>query len=648
MAKCHMIFPLCGCKPVPVFAEESTATHIGLPPDQLLVEGPDPALVEKYQEVEKLRAKIKRRRQRERFSLFFQEAWKATNPGTILEWGPHIQAVCDHVQWQLEDRAKAKVDHTYKLRAQNLVINVPPRSLKTKILTYATIWAWLRWPEMRIMYLSANPRVALNSARDARDLVISNWFQKTHEIDWTIRTDQNALSDLGNTRGGARIARGLDATITGEGAEWIIIDDPHDLRDSIENIEKCIEGYDSAVHNRINDPRAAIRTCIMQRVNIMDFTAHILKKDWVHVRIPMEYESKPMCTCKTCVAGVNPYGWKDHRTEEGEILHPRFTQEFLDGERMRLGPFGYAAQMQQRPAVAGGGRLKKEWWGFSRLSDVHAGDHPRPPGCTQDSEVRVIPKIEAGWNRGKYDLDWVVISVDAANKKTERGSAYGLLCVGGKDMRRFVLDDRTRRGEFNEILDVLKDMIVVWRPEKLLVEAKAAGPSLMSSLDGEMKDGKLIACRECKVGLLQDLHRVEEYWIAHCRECNQVLGGPGQQLPQRHEDCQEPVPQKPGLHMEAKVDAHWQGTCNKCGHKGAGDALTFAIESIEVDIDKERRVDAILPQIAARLVYLLEGAPWLAEFVEEHALFPESPWNDRVDALSQVLEYYKDGPFYVL
>lgn len=471
----------------------------------------------------------------------------------------------------------------------------------TMILTYWTVWVWLRWPGMRIMYLSANPRVALNSARQARDLILSSWFQKTHEPEWEIRTDQNALSDLGNSAGGARIARGLDSTITGEGCDALCIDDPHDLRDSIENIEKVIEGYDSAVGNRINDPRTAIRIAIMQRVNVMDFAAHVLRQGWCHVRIPMEYEAKPMCSCKVCQDGVNPFGWKDTRTVEGEVLHPRFTPSFLENERIRLGPFGYAAQMQQRPAVAGGGRLKKEYWGFFRLSGHHAGDHPRPAGCDQTSPSRVVERHKSGWNRGKLDLDWTVITVDAANKKTERGSAYGLLAMGGKEMRRFILDDRTQRGEFTDILEIIRDMIIQWRPDKLLVEAKAAGPSLMASLEDEMSSGRL---------------RAHDYDINR----NAV-------------ECKGRVV---------------EGVCKGCGERTEGTPITCPIEAIEVDMDKERRVDAVLPQIAARLVYLLEGARWGGDFVEEHALFPESPWNDRVDALTQVLEAYREGPFYVL
>jgi phage terminase large subunit-like protein len=611
MAKCHLIYPLCGCDQKVAAPALEDAPLVGIPPTQVLVE-PDPEvdeeMLETLQQFLELRKKIKRRKLKDSLAMFFKEAWAAMKPGTLLEWGPHIQAVCDHVQWQLEDRARAKHDPTYKHRAQNIVINVPPRSLKTSVLTYATVWAWLRWPDMRIMYLSANPRVAWNSARDARDLIISGWFQKTFDPEWKIRTDQNALTDLGNTAGGARISRGLDGAVTGEGAEWQIVDDPHDLRDSIENIEKCIEGYDSAVANRINDPRSSIRTCIMQRVNIIDLTAHVLKKGWIHVRIPMEYEAKPMCTCTTCVTGVSPFGWKDFRTTEGEVLHPRFTPEFLAGERQRLMEFGYASQHQQRPAVAGGGRIRKDYWGFFRLSGHHAGDHPRPAGCTT-SEARVVEKHRNGWNRGKWALDWTVITVDAANKKTDRGSAYGMLAIGGKDMRRFVLDDRTRRGEFPEILDVLRDMIVTWRPDAIMIEAKAAGPSLMSSLENEMAAGKLRA------------HDLDAAGID--TGCN-------------------------GLVVSIEVEGGQLWKCKKCGVETNGNPIICGVNGIEVDMDKERRVDAVLPQIAARVCYLLEGAEWLDAFVEEHALFPQSPWNDRVDALSQALEHYKDGPFYVL
>lgn len=212
----------------------------------------------------------------ESFRDFFEHAFSITNPGTVLQMGPHIVAMLDHIQWQLEDRDRALRDPTFVMRAQNLLINVPPRSLKTTVLVFATVWCWLRWPTMNILYLSANPRVAQDGARAAQDLIVSEWFQQTMAPAWSLREDQNALVSFGNTLGGIRRARGLDSMITGEGADWICIDDPHDMRDTEHEIRMTINGYDSAVANRINDPRTSIRTAIMQRFRDNDFSGHVL------------------------------------------------------------------------------------------------------------------------------------------------------------------------------------------------------------------------------------------------------------------------------------------------------------------------------------------------------------------------------------
>lgn len=524
----------------------------------------------KIAQIEELRIKILRRKGRESLAEFFKQSWHIINPGVQLEWGKHIEALCFHVQCQLEDRARAQDDPTYKIRAQNMVINCPPRSLKSAVLAVGTVWAWLRWPSMKILFLSANPRVSQNSARMARDLITNEWFRETYQPTWTIRRDQDALSDMGNTAGGMRLARGLDSTVTGEGSAWLIIDDPHDLRDTVSQIAATMEGYKSAVHNRVNDPRTSIRTCIMQRVGPNDFTGEMLPNGWFHVRIPMEFELEPHCPCETCV-GVNVFGWSDWRTTEGEVVHPRFTSEFLEAERLRLGSFGYAAQMQQRPVPAGGNRVRADYWRFFRLEGHYAGDRNRPPGCVSKEEH---PTFVVGKRHGRWELDWVVISVDPAAKKTERGSNWGLLAIGGKDNRRFILDDRTRRGDINEILDVIRSMIVMWRPDKLIIEAKVLGPALEDTIREEIATGKI-----------RDLD---------------------------------------------------------------GKPLITVIDAIDPQGEKEQRLDAVLTTLAANLVYLLEGAPWLEELVAEHSAFPNGARNDRVDAMTQALNHVKPNDYAAL
>lgn len=212
----------------------------------------------------------------ESLAAFFELAWRVVNPSTPLEVGPHVDAMCHHIQGQLEDRDRALHDPTFTMRAQNLLINIPPRCLKTTVLVVATVWCWLRWPSMKILYLSTNPRVSINGARMARDLLHSPWFQQTFRPQWQVRDDQEALLSLGNTATGVRVSRGLGSQVVGEGADWICIDDPHGMTDSDNDIRSTIETYDAAVANRINNPRTSIRTAIMQRFREFDFSGHVL------------------------------------------------------------------------------------------------------------------------------------------------------------------------------------------------------------------------------------------------------------------------------------------------------------------------------------------------------------------------------------
>jgi predicted phage terminase large subunit-like protein len=52
---------------------------------------------------------------------------------------------------------------------------------------------------------------------------------------------------------------------------------------------------------------------------------------------------------------------------------------------------------------------------------------------------------------------------------------------------------------------------------------------------------------------------------------------------------------------------------------------------------KEARARVVLPRVAAGQVYLPDGAPWLVEWVEEFAAFPDGRHDDQIDTLSQAV-----------
>jgi len=67
----------------------------------------------------------------------------------------------------------------------------------------------------------------------------------------------------------------------------------------------------------------------------------------------------------------------------------------------------------------------------------------------------------------------------------------------------------------------------------------------------------------------------------------------------------------------------------------------FAIRPVKPDGDKQSRAHAISPAIEAGKVFLPEGAPWLPDFLEEMANFPNGLHDDIVDSVSQALNHLR-------
>lgn len=382
---------------------------------------------------------------------FLLGAWHEIEPGTPFEDGPHIRAICDHIQWQLEDRAIAlgllpKPPGWAKMRAQNLLIRIPPRSLKTVIATIcATAWAWLRWPTLRILSLSSNPRVMTEASDRTRGLIRSEWYQTTFRPRWTIRQDQDGVGKFGNTAGGWRMARGMLSRITGEGADWLLIDDPHDgaevyskaKRDAVNN------KWRRSVSNRVNDPRFAIRTSVMQALHSDDWGQHRIADGWGVLLIRMEFEVRDTLR-------RSPYGWQDWRRVAGEPLHARFTAEWRAQEKKDKGALDWAAQYQQDPAPLDGGIVKE-------ADLVYYDELP--------------PRLD-GW----------LITVDAAFKKNmaATGSRVSVQVIAWRGPDRYVVDANTAGMDMDETMTAI-DLFKTQYPlaRLILIEDKANGTDII-------------------------------------------------------------------------------------------------------------------------------------------------------------------------
>jgi predicted phage terminase large subunit-like protein len=97
------------------------------------------------------------------------------------------------------------------------------------------------------------------------------------------------------------------------------------------------------------------------------------------------------------------------------------------------------------------------------------------------------------------------------------------------------------------------------------------------------------------------------------------------------------------------LGARWKPSEILIEDKASGQSLlqelqrdtALAIRPIKVDVDKLARAQAATPTIEAKRVFLPESAPWLAQFVDEHAAFPNAAFDDQVDSSTQFLNHVR-------
>jgi predicted phage terminase large subunit-like protein len=416
------------------------------------------------------RAIARIRVQCESLSGFVRAAWHVLEPGTPLVWGPHLDAVCDHVQ------AVITGDPESPGWVQNLMINVPPGTMKSLILAvFAPAWMWIDRPQWRVICASGNPRVVERDASKCRDLLKSEWYQRVFTPPWRFADDSDAKLLFRNTAKGFRQGVTVAAPITGDRADCLIIDDPNDAADVVSKAERDRVNYwyTYAFANRVNNLDRSTRLLIMQRLHEEDLTGYLRAQEpdnWASLIIPMEFEADGPSTKPTAL------GWVDWRYTEGESLCPiRFTEKALSGEKRRMGAAGYAGQYQQRPSPAEGNKFLRTWWRFYR-EDGQPVKQTRPKGCNE-YDARVLPKV----------FDQVVESWDLTFKGALENDWVVGIKVGRVGADKYVLGRIRRKMGFGKSKEAVKEMHA--RPPlawEVCVEEKANGAGVIEELKAEI------------------------------------------------------------------------------------------------------------------------------------------------------------------
>jgi len=375
------------------------------------------------------------------FVAFVERAFRELNPQTEYRHNWHIEVIAE----ALEECRTGK--------QQRLIINVPPRSLKSHMTSISFV-AWLLGhnPAAQIICASYAQDLSNDLAAACRSLMATEWYQDLFRST-RLASLRSAVHDFATTEKGSRLATSVGGVLTGRGADLIIIDDPLKPDEALSETQrnKVNDWYDHTLVSRLNDKRTGCIILIMQRLHEDDLVGHVLDKGtWKVLRFPAIAETDETHVVET------PYGTRGFRRRAGEALHSeREPLEVLNQLREIQGEYNFAGQYQQAPAPLGGGLVKT--------------------GCFKTYTVAEKPE----------QFEMIFQSWDTANKPKPPNDYSVCTTWGLKEKHIYLLHVFRKRLRYPELKRAVRDQAEAFSPQTILIEDKASGTQLIQELASE-------------------------------------------------------------------------------------------------------------------------------------------------------------------
>lgn len=376
------------------------------------------------------------------FRQFIWNAWPILEPTKILQWNKHLDAIVDHLEAVRDGRI------------EELMINVPPRTMKSLIVSVMwPCYLWTQEPSLRFILSSSTSDLVTSLSLKRRTLLQSTWYKERWGNVFKLASDQNVKQKVHNDKQGVMHGIALlNATATGFGCDWLIIDDPHDVKhaESKAKIEQAKIGY-AGMWSRNDNPKKPKTVLVAQRIGADDLCGSLLKEkdcNWVLLCIPMIFET-------AFAQPPTSIGWKDWRTKEGELLWPkRFTHKYIEKAKIKLNVFGFAAQHQQRPKLIDGGLFDTKK--FKRIDMVNflllrkniVRFHRHWDLASTDEKFSKDPDYTAGLLMAIDKNDHIYI-IDYNKFRLSPGDSEN-------EIRRIAVDDRKRWGNVSYSVETEK------------------------------------------------------------------------------------------------------------------------------------------------------------------------------------------------
>jgi hypothetical protein len=362
---------------------------------------------------------------------FICKVFDTINPGISFNNAWYIDVISDYLENLSGDTGK------------RLIINIPPRCLKSVSISVA----WPAWilgasPHKRIIVASYSQHLSIKHSLDCRAIMQSSWYQDLFP-GTAISTSQNKKDKFMTTKFGFRMATSVGGSITGEGADILIVDDPHNPTyiHSHKMRSKAINWFEQTFVSRLNNQQTGSIVIVMQRLHNQDLSGHLLKKDgWELLKIPAISDLQNEIRSPKTI----------YSFPEGTLIDTqRLPMVVLKKIEQELGSANFKAQYLQNPEEANLGMLKTK-------------------EITFYDELPVFESIYQSW--------------DTAIKVSHLSDYSVCTTWGVFQSKYYLIDFLCQKLEYSYLKENVIKLAKKWLPKTILIEDKASGQSLIQDL----------------------------------------------------------------------------------------------------------------------------------------------------------------------
>ena len=379
-----------------------------------------------------------------KFKNFFIKSFASLSPTNnfINNW--HIDLLCEALECIFYGKIK------------RLIVCMPPRYMKSLCISTAfPAWALGNDPSHKIIVASYAMPLAEKLSIDTRTIIEQEWFAK-HFPNTALNQRINSKRKFATNMEGFRLATSVNGSLTGEGCDILIADDPQKPL-NIENKkyrDKTFDWLSNTFFSRLNNKKQGKIVIVMQRLHEDDIIGRLTENkienkliqkinNWHIINLPAIAKSD------------------DFFRKKGEALNEKMEDiETLGIIEKQMGNYYFNAQYQQSPQNAICGFLKK-------------------------SQMKIINE--------KIILNLpVFISIDSAFKSGENNDFTAISIwqerVFENKTKLVLVDFILKKLEFNELIKTIRDTFTKYNVCKMLIEDKASGISIIQNLQKEFSE----------------------------------------------------------------------------------------------------------------------------------------------------------------